>query len=400
MSLGQVDPSRGRIASQPQLSAVDSLSAAPNKDPWIKQFGPMLGTAAAIAGVGAGAYGAYRLRKLARHPLGIALAVGGAALLVSGGGVAAASSRVEPSQQNEPDRVWNLRLGQLNLKNLFDLVDQEGKQDDVPTPQAHELHLSKLALTIRDVMVTPDVISVEEAENLEALEELASRPELKEFNYQPLIIEGRDPRGIDNAFLYRADRVTPSDIKQLDPKAESVSGRQTPVYTRPPLLASFVPTEAPDATPVTVAVNHFTSKLQGVDGEARRLQQAEHLAAYVDAQLGADSASRIAVIGDLNDGPQTPPLQLLTGPSNAIDGARLIATTDDVEAEERYSYRNGSKKDLLDHVLITPGLDEHRTGVWIPHSNTVSTAPDRRDPTTPVGASDHDPVIVDFALPV
>jgi predicted extracellular nuclease len=314
------------------------------------------------------------------------------------GGADPAVPTEQPKPLPAPSTV-DVRLGQLNVRNLFDLVDDPRKQDVVPDPAAHELHLRKLALTLRDTMGAPDVVALQEVENIEVLRTLASRPELAGLGYEPILLEGRDPRGIDVAMLYRADRVRPTSIQAWDPDGVSATGRKVKTFTRPPLVVRFEPTSTGDARAgaFDVVSAHLTSRLQGDDGERRRAQQASALADAIDGARLADPRTPLLLAGDLNMTPEEAPyLQLVA--RDAAGGARLLEPLLGITEGERHSYRRGSVRELLDHVLVTPDPSVVVGGARILHVNTTAGAALARNPDVPDGASDHDPIVLELAL--
>lgn len=297
-----------------------------------------------------------------------------------------------PAPTPLPQPTLDVRVGQLNVKNLFDTVDDPRRQDDVPTTEQHELHLRKLALTVRDVLHAPDVIALQEVENEQVLRELASHPELAGLGYEGILREGRDPRGIDVALLYRRDRVEPVSVETWDPLGASPSGRRTRTFTRPPLVVDFAPAGAGDAGPrLRIATAHLTSRVQGTDGERRRADQAAALAAGIDAAAGG---AALVLAGDLNMAPGEAPYEALVGPRDAATGPRLLEPLSAIPLEDRYSYRRGRTRELLDHVLVTPRAGVQVSEPTITHVNTQATAAAVRDADHPAGASDHDPAVV------
>jgi predicted extracellular nuclease len=292
-----------------------------------------------------------------------------------------------------------MTIGQLNAWNLFDTVDQPRVQDEVLTPADYELHLGKLALAIRDSMGAPDVIALQEVENELVLRDLAARPELRDFGYEPLIVEGSDPRGIDVAYLYRPSRVELLRHEQRRTTYLSPGGRNIQLFTRPPLVATFRPraaaADAQAGAAITLVNNHFTSQLQGDDGARKRLLQAAFVASIADGTEGVEllDPQRVVVLGDLNEGVGDPAyLELVTGPSE--DSPALVNAADHLPLADRYSWRDGTHRSLLDHVLMPPALDARIGAVRIPHINSDPSEREAQVPGTPLRSSDHDPVVV------
>ena len=137
----------------------------------------------------------------------------------------------------------------FNVENLFDSVDDPGKDDKtyLPLPAkqdpAHaascagitvdrwraecleldwsdavvEHKLSVVAATIRQVGDGrgPDIVALQEVENLGILERLRTEY-LADLGYEPaILIEGRDERGIDVAFLSRLPLAGPPQLHPL-----------------------------------------------------------------------------------------------------------------------------------------------------------------------------------------
>src|SRR2546423_884935 len=90
-----------------------------------------------------------------------------AQVTVTGGMAAAISARLAA-----PDEFT---IASANLERFFDTVNDPGKQDAVLTPTAFNNRLNKMSLQIRHVMRSPDIIGVEEVENLSTLQAVAAK---------------------------------------------------------------------------------------------------------------------------------------------------------------------------------------------------------------------------------
>jgi predicted extracellular nuclease len=290
-------------------------------------------------------------------------------------------------------------IGQLNAQNLFDTVDTPRVQDDVLTPAAYELKLGKLALAIRDSMGAPDVIALQEVENEQVLRDLAARPELRPFGYAPLIVEGSDPRGIDVAYLYRPSKIDLLRSEQRRTTYVSPAGRNIQLFTRPPLVATFRPHaaagDAQAGAAFTIVNNHFTSQLQGDTGARKRLLQAAFVSSIADGSEGVEllDPARVIVLGDLNEGLDGPAYAELVAGS-AEHGPALVNVATHLPEADRYSWRDGTRRQLLDHVLLPAAFDARIGAVAIPHINSDPSEREANVPGTPLRSSDHDPVVV------
>ena len=172
----------------------------------------------------------------------------------------------------------------FNVENLFDTVDDEGKNDETYLPASEknsrshvekcngidveywreqclywdwndtvvDRKLTAIGLAIKQVDngQGPDIIAFQEVENRDILERLR-KEQLAGLDYQPaVLIEGNDSRGIDVAFLSRFPvlEVRLHNIQFVEAVRSRVGD------TRPILQASF---ELPDGTRLTGFAVHF-----------------------------------------------------------------------------------------------------------------------------------------------
>src|SRR5205823_13567406 len=89
------------------------------------------------------------------------------------------------------------------------------------TAAAFSTRLNKASLTIRNVLRTPDIIGVEEMENITTLQTLADKINSDAIadsqpnpNYVAYLEEGNDIGGIDVGFLVKSARVNVIDVTQ------------------------------------------------------------------------------------------------------------------------------------------------------------------------------------------
>ncbi len=164
-----------------------------------------------------------------------------------------------------PRDAGQLRVGQLNAHNFFDTKDDPSTQDPVLPRADYKDHVAKLAVAIRDALGAPDIVTMQEVENLAVLKDLVQHDAIKALGYTPLLKEGTDPRGIDNAILYRNEVVDLVQTMQIDPIRMNEADRGAKLFTRPPLAAQFVVRGREQAKrgvqSLWVIANHFTSKL-------------------------------------------------------------------------------------------------------------------------------------------
>lgn len=268
---------------------------------------------------------------------------------------------------------------------------------------AYRMHLRKRALTISEQLQGCTLIGLQEAGTPADAEALAA--ELRDFfnlPYQATALPGPQTENAEfpltNALLTRADRV--QVIKAAAPQACTEHDYAVPMapgvcpaerfalFDRTPLVVDVaVSGEWGEPYPLRLIVNHWKSKAGDESINAvRRTQQALFVAALVQAALIADPAANVAVLGDLND-------YYKSGPVEALQmnvQPPLIHPYDYLPALDRYTYIFNGASQVLDHLLITPGMARGLAGVDILHTNVDYPYPSFVDFTDPRHASDHD----------
>ena len=321
-------------------------------------------------------------------------------------------------------------IATANFERFFDIVDDPGISDAVLTPAAFNNRLNKASLEIRNVMRSPDIVGLEEIENLGVLQAIARKVNDDAVaqgdpdpGYQAYLQDGNDVGGIDSGFLVKGSRVSVIDVTQLgkDTTVVNPDGSVAPLNDRPPLLlrAMIAPDAGAGAVPITVIVNHLRS-LSGIDDPTdgdrvrhKRQAQAEYLANLIQARQSANPNERIASIGDynafqINDGyvdsigtikgtPAQPDMVTLASP-DLVD-PDLTDLIDFAPADERYSFVFDGNAQELDHILVTGNIVSLASGIAYGRTNADFPEIFRNNPNSPLRTSDHDPVVSYFNFP-
>ncbi len=334
------------------------------------------------------------------------------------GGVDAA--RVPDPGDNE------FTVASFNMGRFFDTVNDPGTSDAVLTAAAFEKRLNKASLAIRNMMRTPDILGVQEVENLATLQALATRINADAVaaggvdpGYAAYLEEGNDPGGIDVGFLVRA-RVTAVVVEQVGKDATYIdpnTGLPALLNDRPPLVLSAAVAAPTVTVPVTVIVNHLRS-LGGVedpvDGRvrAKRRAQAEFLANLIQVRQTADPHERIISVGDYNAyevndgyvdvigtilGTPTPAAQVVL-PSADLVSPNLTDLTAGAPAADRYSYSYDGSAQLLDHIIVNGAANEKFSRLRFARSNADFPESYFSDPNRPERLSDHDMPVAYFVF--
>jgi predicted extracellular nuclease len=265
---------------------------------------------------------------------------------------------------------------------------------ELKTEPVNELASRHTAMVIRDI--DADVLGVIEAEHRIALKNFSSIL-LKKVGAEPyphvMVVDGNDDRGIDVGILTKASWEIVGIRSHVDDDPDKeIFSRDCPEYT--------VATKS--GKRLVVLVNHFKSKGYGVASEsnAKRKAQAERVAQIV-RRLRKQGEEHIAVLGDLNDTPESTPL----APLFSNTGLRDISTHPKFVSDGRPgTYANGTTSNKIDYVLLSPALYSKvtagaifRKGVWggkhgtlFPHYDTM-TSPNH-------AASDHAAIYADVDI--
>ena len=279
-------------------------------------------------------------------------------------------------------------------------VVAEGRSDwvgwlDLKREAVNEVAIEMTAKVIQDV--NADILAVIEAED---------RIALVRFNEQLLkpidapyggimLIDGNDERGIDVGLLTKPSYLIESIVSHVDDMEDSsrVFSRDCPEFT----------VRVSETASVLLLVNHFKSKGYGsmAESDARRKAQAKRVREIYGLRR-SQGIDMIAIVGDLNDTPDSDPLQpLLSEGSDLKD----ISAHPQFQSDGRPgTYGNGTKSDKIDYILLSPALFERvmtggvwRKGVWGGVNGTLFPHYDEMEKVIDA-ASDHAAIWADIDL--
>src|SRR5690606_25182154 len=296
----------------------------------------------------------------------------------------------------------------------------------------------KASMAIRDYLHAPDIVALQEIENLTVLQAIAARiSEDAIANGQPdpqyaaYLEEGNDVGGIDVGFLVRTAEVG-AGIARVQVLGVTQEGKATTwtepgggtslLNDRPPLLLQAQVNFADGRSlPLTAIVVHQRSlnsaeedSASGVRVRAKRQEQARFLANLIQGRQLADPSERLVVLGDFNAfefndgyGDSMGTVTGLPSPDDATvvpgDGADLVdpdlydltfLNTPDVS----YSYAYDGNIQSLDHVLANAALmnaaDVETLSISHARINADFPAVARNATDSPTRLSDHDPTLL------
>ncbi len=247
--------------------------------------------------------------------------------------------------------VHEFTIATQNLQRFFD--DEPGGRGAVLSTPAYQRKLAKLAAQVMQVLHEPDVLAVQEAENLKVLDDLAAAITARGGrHYQALLLEGHDYGGMNLGFLLPQD----AGVMKVEALLTQRKLGRHALFDRPPLHLELL---MDDGAALHIINLHLKS-LRGSDDDAvaaktarKRQRQAEVLAEWLGAELAMHPQERLVLLGDFNA-----TLDALGGVDvlGRIKASGLADVDENLPPAERYSYVHDCHGEALDHVLVSPGL--------------------------------------------
>ncbi len=320
-----------------------------------------------------------------------------------------------------------LAIATWNLHRFFDASDDPSINEPLLTPAAWARRLGRAARAVVIELRLPDVIGVQEVENLNALQALAAAANAEAMaaggrdpGYQAHVLEGNDVGGIDVGFVVKSARLEVVQVWQ-EGKGERLTADGTLLHDRPPLLLrASVPGPGGARFPFVVIVNHLRSlgdiahPDKGGRVRAKRQEQAESVAAIVQAVRHRWPGEAVVVVGDFNAfefndgfvdvvgtvaGRPAPADQVAVNVSRVLLAPPLHILTAGMPAAARYSYVYRGNAQALDHILVSDELLNLVHRVAAVRFNADYPESWRGDDGKLRRLSDHDPVVVHLRIP-
>lgn len=252
---------------------------------------------------------------------------------------------------------------------------------ELKTAPVNEIAVLNTGRVIRDV--NADILAVIEAEDRVSLKKFTQfvfdrvndelPPDQRPTPYTcVMLIDGNDDRGIDVGLMTKAGfdiGLMQSHIHDLKPDGNPVYSRDCPEYA----------VTTPTGELIWLLPNHFKSKFGGNDAAsiAKRKAQATRTA-EIYQRLRNNGQDNVVILGDLNDTPDSEPLQpLLTGTDlrDVSVHPRFEVGEFNVPASNTSrgigTFGLGNDNDKIDFLLLSPALFDRvtaaglfRKGAW------------------------------------
>ncbi|MCU1251455.1 MAG: hypothetical protein JWQ49_4484 [Edaphobacter sp.] len=324
-------------------------------------------------------------------------------------------------------------VASFNMERFYnDVVDADNPGSSVVkvTTAAYQRRLAKGSLAIRNILNFPDILGVQEIENINVLTDLANKISSDATAagqadpvYLPYLFLASDGTGINTGMLVKSTRVTTVKAEQLGRNTTftNAGGNQAVLNDRTPLVLHVGIKRGggqPDY-PVTVISVHQRSLINvddptstGATVRLKREAQAEYLATLIQGyQAGGE---HVVTVGDYNafefsdgfvdslgmiTGNPVNPTQVVTPPVAGLVNPPLVDLVTLLPAAERQSYVETGSAQVLDHVVVTSDLVPTETRMVYAHIDSDFPLVNLNDATSPTRISDHDPVVAYFVVP-
>ncbi len=288
-------------------------------------------------------------------------------------------------------------VGSQNLEQFFS------------TAEGFDVRLEKASRQIREVLNSPDILAVQEVDNLSTLQSLATEisNDDSSVSYIALLMSGNNG-DLNLGFLIR-DSIRMDTFTQMGADEMLSFDSSLPVYDRPPLFFEGAFVDNGNSFPIKVINVHNRSLNDSNTSFVRdkRNEQAQSIAQMVQNIQAADAEANLVVIGDFNDyhftdgytdmvgqisGNFDPSESLVSGP-DLVDPDLFVQTTH-LPEEERYSFVFWGNAEALDHALTSQALHDSVSGFEFGRGNADVPESLEDDRTTPLRSADHDGAVL------
>lgn len=342
-----------------------------------------------------------------------------------------------PELPAPPKMPWGTAvLASWNVQRFYDDQDDPLVDEPVLSPEAWARRKAKFAAAVTTFIGLPHVLLLQEVENLRVLEELAEALEEeararfgKAISFTPFFFPHPSLPGLQIGLLLAATQHSgvAVEIKRVEAILQekqmlNPDGTQSLLFDRPPLFCELV-LRAPRRAPLPLALVgvHLRSMLgllsqapgrQGwpTEGErvrAKRAEQAESLAGWVESWQKDQKDVPLVVLGDFNAFDFSDGVVDVVGTVAGIPAPEAIVPTKDLVTEDlviltqrepqeqRYSYVYDGSAQALDHALVSSSLLGRGVRVQLERPRLAADWPESlRNTALPWRLSDHDPLVL------
>jgi predicted extracellular nuclease len=261
----------------------------------------------------------------------------------------------------------NFRIVFYNVENLFDTVSNPDKDDDdftadgfmnwTPWKYWEKQRNITRVITAIGGMQSPALVGLAEVENDSVLYDLTRRSPLRAQQYEFIISNSPDRRGINVALLYQRHQ-----FRLLEHNEYEIIFRNR--NTRPTRNILHAVGEVINGDTLDVFVCHFPSRWGGQrETEPARIDAAALLRQKVDSLFIVRQTANIIIMGDFNDYPNDRSMIQTLGAGNINDKieAKALYNMFLHRMRERNfgTYKFQGQWGIIDHLIVSGNLLKH-----------------------------------------
>jgi len=251
-----------------------------------------------------------------------------------------------------------------NVENLFDTLNDTLKQDDEFLPEGFmrwtpykywqkQRNITRVITAVGE-MYPPALVGLCEVENDSVLFDLTRRSPLRAQDYQYIITDSPDERGIDVALLYQ-----PHQFRLLEASEYEISFRHP--ERRPTRNILHAAGEVVNGDTIDLFVCHFPSRSEGrLATEPARVDAATLLRRKCDSIFSLRQNAHILIMGDFNDHPEDKSLSRVLGAKRVDDPPERDKLYNllhgDLKNGERGTYKYRGRWEILDQFIVSGNL--------------------------------------------
>lgn len=265
----------------------------------------------------------------------------------------------------------DFRIVFYNVENLFDTEKDSVKMDDDFTPEGfmkwtpwkywEKLKNITRVITAVGGMQSPALVGLCEIENDSVIFDLTRRSPLRAQQYEYVVTNSPDERGIDVALLYQRHQ-----FNLLKTNEYELRFREN--FSRPTRNILHAEGKIINGDTLDVLVCHFPSRRGGKsETETFRMQAAELLRAKTDSLFATRQNAHIVIMGDFNDQPHDKSLfQVLKARSinYHLDDNELYNLFFHRTKERNFgTYKFQGNWEILDQFIVSGNLLSHNHSV-------------------------------------
>lgn len=244
-------------------------------------------------------------------------------------------------------------LATLNLWRLRD-SRKDSHLDEPLSATVLNKRIQALADFITGPLRAPHMLAVQEVENRELLERVATRLSRKGWHYGVVLKEGNDPSGMDVGLLYRQ----PVRIATVDRLFAEQGFHGHSLFSRPPLRVTVQ-----EPRQLQLVVVHLRSAR---DLHKSRVHKKRQSQAALLANWAVDQDGPLVMAGDFNT---TRDAGRFSASYERFSESGLFNLWQLLPERERYSFRHRCRPQALDHIWVSPDLKTSASRVAVSRGN-------------------------------